>query len=103
MIAANFQTALLGFGGSACDTGPTAPLPAVAGRGGCLFFNPFSSNFEAGPEDALHNSPELRDFIIGDYFGDGEAHLTTLEMNVTGDLEGCPALMPSARRSRPDA
>ncbi|WP_428096353.1 TonB-dependent receptor domain-containing protein [Candidatus Rariloculus sp.] len=90
VIATNFQAALLGFGGRACDTGPTAPLPAVAGRGGCLFFNPFSSNFEAGPDDALHNSPELRDFIIGDYFGDGEAHLTTLEVNVTGDLGGLP-------------
>ena len=88
VIAANFQAALLGFGGSACDTSPTAPSPAVAGRGGCLFFNPFSSTFEAGPHDARYNSPALRDFIIGNYFGDGEAHLTTLEANVTGDLPG---------------
>ena len=86
VIAANFQAALLGFGGSGCDTSPSAPARPVAGEGGCLFFNPFSSNFAAPPGDARFNSPELRDFIIGDYFGDGESHLTTLEANITGDL-----------------
>ena len=88
VIAANFQAALLGFGGSGCDTSPTAPEPAVAGVGGCLFFNPFSSNFAAAPGDALHNSSELREFIIGDYFGDGESNLTALEANLTGFLPG---------------
>ena len=88
VIAANFQAALSGFGGSACDTSPTAPAPAVAGSGGCLFFNPFSSNFDARPGDVLHNSTQLRDFIIGDYFGDGESTLTALEANVTGELPG---------------
>ena len=88
VIAANFQAALQGFGGGGCDTSPTAPEPAVAGEGGCLFFNPFSSNFAAAAGDALHNSPELRDFIIGDYFGDGESTLTALEANLTGFLPG---------------
>ena len=88
VIAANFQAALQGFGGGGCDTSPTAPEPAVAGEGGCLFFNPFSSNFAAAPGDALHNSPELRDFIIGDYFGDGESTLAALEANLTGFLPG---------------
>ena len=88
VIAANFQAALQGFGGGGCDTSPTAPEPAVPGTGGCLFFNPFSSNFAASPGDALHNSPELRDFIIGDYFGDGESTLTALEANLTGFLPG---------------
>ena len=88
VIAANFQAALQGFGGSGCDTSPTAPEPAVAGEGGCLFFNPFSSNFEASPGSALHNSPDLREFIIGDYFGDGESTLTALEANLTGFLPG---------------
>ena len=88
MIAANFQAALQGFGGSGCDTSPTAPEPAVAGVGGCLFFNPFSSNFAASPGDALHNSPELREFIIGDYSGDGESTLTALEANLTGFFPG---------------
>ena len=88
VIAANFQAALQGFGGSGCDTSPTAPEPAVAGAGGCLFFNPFGSNFGARPGDPLSNPPELRDFIIGDYFGDGESTLTTVEANVTGFLSG---------------
>ena len=88
VIAANFQAALQGFGGGGCDTSPTAPEPAVAGEGGCLFFNPFSSNFAATPGDVLHNSSELRDFIIGDYFGDGESTLTALEANYTGFLPG---------------
>ena len=88
VIAANFQAALQGFGGGGCDTSPTAPEPAVAGEGGCLFFNPFSSNFAAAPGDGLHNSAELRDFIIGDYFGDGESTLTALEANLTGFLPG---------------
>ena len=88
VIAANFQAALQGFGGGGCDTSPTAPEPAVAGEGGCLFFNPFSSNFAAAPGDVLHNSPELRDFIIGDYFGDGESTLTALEASLTGFLPG---------------
>ena len=88
MIAANFQAALQGFGGSGCDTSPTAPEPAVAGQGGCLFFNPSSSNFAAAPGDARHNSPELREFIIGDYFGDGESTLTAVEANIAGFLPG---------------
>ena len=88
VIAANFQAALLGFGGAGCDTTPTATAPAVAGEGGCLFFNPFGSNFPARPGEGLFNAPELRDFIIGDYFGDGESALTTVEGNVTGFLPG---------------
>ena len=88
VIAANFQAALQGFGGGGCDTSPTAPEPPVAGVGGCLFFNPFSSNFAAAPGDPLHNAPDLRDFIIGDYFGDGESTLTALEANLTGFLPG---------------
>ncbi|MYD98411.1 MAG: TonB-dependent receptor [Gammaproteobacteria bacterium] len=88
VVAANLQAALLGFGGNGCDTSPTAPEPAVAGEGGCLFFNPFSSNFSAGPGDPLFNPPELREFIIGDYFGDGESALTSVEANVAGFLPG---------------
>ncbi len=86
VIVANFQAALLGFGGSDCDVNPLDAGPERAGTGGCLFFNPFSSNFAAGPGDALHNSMALRPFIIGDYFGDGRSRLTTLEANVTGFL-----------------
>ena len=84
VIAANFQAALSGFGGNACNTG--AATPQEGGRGNCLFFNPFSSNFSAQPGEPLHNAPELRDFIIGDYFGDGRSQLTALEANLTGFL-----------------
>ena len=83
--AANFQAALMGFGGSGCDGGPAGQAP---GQDGCRFFNPFSSNFSARPGDALFNGPELYDFIIGNYMGDGESRLTTVEANVTGDLPG---------------
>ena len=86
VIAENFQAALLGFGGSDCNANPLDATPEQAGTGGCLFFNPFSSNFAAQPGEALHNSPALRPFIIGNYFGDGRSQLTTLEANVTGFL-----------------
>ena len=86
VVAANFQAALRGFGGSGCNANPLQAGPEQAGAGACLFFNPFSSSFTARPGEALHNAPELRSFIIGDYFGDGRSQLTTLEANVTGVL-----------------
>ena len=85
--AANFQVALRGFGGNGCEAGTSATAaPNVPGQGGCLFFNPFSSNFAAPVGDALFNGPELYEFIIGDYVGDGKSELTTVEVNLTGDL-----------------
>ena len=86
VVVANFQAALLGFGGNDCNSNPLDAGPEQAGTGGCLFFNPFSSNFATDPGDTLHNSMALRPFIIGDYFGDGRSQLTTLEANVTGFL-----------------
>ena len=85
--AANFQAALRGFGGSGCAAGAAGAAPS-AGQGGCLFFNPFSSNFAASAGDELFNGPQLYDFIIGDYQGDGESRLTTVAANVTGTLPG---------------
>ena len=83
--AQNFQAALNGLGGSGCDSDPTRRTP---GENGCLFFNPFSSNFAANPGEALFNPPELYDFIIGNYLGEGESRLTTVEATVTGKLPG---------------
>ena len=80
--AANFQAALNGFGGSGCASGSDR----MPGQGGCLFFNPFSSNFAAAPGSPLANSPELYEFIIGDYIGLGKSQLTTVEGNISGDL-----------------
>ena len=87
VVAANFQAALLGFGGADCNPGPGA-APERAGRGDCLFFNPWSSTFSAPAGDPLFNAPELRRFIIGDYLGEGESRLTTVEAHVTGFLPG---------------
>ena len=86
VIAANFQAALRGFGGDDCDTSPTAAVPARAGEGGCLYFNPFSSSFAARPGDPTYNDPALRDFIIGDYIGDAESEIQVFDANVTGSF-----------------
>ena len=95
VIAANFQAALLGFGGTGCNSDSTPP-----GQGGCLFFNPFSSAFSASPGDPLFNPPELRQFIIGDYLGDGESQLTTYEANLTGFLPGFGAAYAAGAQYR---
>lgn len=81
VVAENFQLALLGYGGDGCDAASMQP-----GTGACRFFNPFASHFNAAPGDALHNAPELRDFIIGDYAGDGDSRLTTFDASLDGDL-----------------
>ena len=86
VIAANFQAALLGFGGAGCDTSPTAAAPPLPGQGSCLYFNPFSSAFTAQPGDAAYNDPRLRSFIIGDYLGDAEATRTVADANITGEI-----------------
>ncbi len=88
VIAANFQAALEGFGGDACKAGRSPTASALAGQGDCRYFNPFSTAFAAGAGDPLFNAPELRRFIIGDYLGDAESRLTTLEANLTGFLPG---------------
>ena len=80
--AANFQAALNGFGGSGCAPGPDR----TPGQNGCLFFNPFSSNFAADPGSPLANGQELYEFIIGDYIGLGKSQLTTVEANINGSL-----------------
>ena len=90
VVAANFQAALLGFGGGACDRSPTAAVPAQPGQGGCHYFNPFSSVFSARPGDATYNDPALREFIIGDYLGDAESERWVLDANLTGFFGSLP-------------
>ena len=84
VIAANFQAALLGFGGASCDTRPTATVAARPGEGACHYFNPFSSAFDARPGEATFNDPALRDFIIGDYLGDAKSEMRAADANMTG-------------------
>jgi iron complex outermembrane recepter protein len=91
IIASNFQAALQGFGGIGCDTSPTAATPAVAGAGDCFYFNPFSTSFNAPAGSPLANDPSLREFIVGDYIGDGESKLDVIEANITGNLFELPA------------
>ena len=94
VIASNFQAALRGFGGTGCDTRPTAAAPAQPGQGACRYFNPFSSAFSARPGDATYNDPALRAFIIGDYLGDAASERLVLDANLTGffgNLSGGPA------------
>ena len=93
-VAANFQAALLGFGGPDCDTSPTPAVRAVPGVGPCRYFNPFSSAFAAAPGEATYNDPGLKRFIVGNYVGDAESALGVLDANATGrfgDLGGGPA------------
>ena len=93
VIAANFQAALLGFGGDGCDTSPTAATPARPGEGACLFFNPFGSALDARPGNPAYNDPSLRAFIIGDYLGDAASEMQVLEANLSGfwgSLNGGP-------------
>ena len=84
-IVDNFQAALFGFGGNACDTSPTADTPAVAGQGGCLFFDAFNPANNAADDEAF------RDFFIGDFVANAESNLDVLEANLTGTLAELPA------------
>lgn len=86
IIASNFQSALNGFGGSSCDTSPTATVAAIPGQGECHYFNPFSTSFNAAPDSALANDPSLRGYIVGDYLADAESEMNVVEVNITGSL-----------------
>jgi outer membrane receptor protein involved in Fe transport len=61
IIAYRLQEALNGFGGPACTAADLDPNrfgtqnPAAAGTGGCLWFNPFASNFAGQPVLGLAN------------------------------------------------
>lgn len=84
-IVDNFQSALQGFGGNACDTSPTADEPAVAGQGGCLFFDAFDPTQNAADDEAF------RDFFIGDFVANAQSNLDVIEGNLTGTLTELPA------------
>ncbi|MBI1340879.1 TonB-dependent receptor plug domain-containing protein [bacterium] len=61
IIGYRFQDALNGFGGPNCRAADLNPLQfgiqndAAAGRDGCLYWNPFASNFANQPERNLAN------------------------------------------------
>ncbi|MEL7025170.1 MAG: TonB-dependent receptor [Pseudomonadota bacterium] len=78
-LAAEFQDALNGFGGTGC-AGPTNPA-AQPGVGPCQYFNPFASSF--GP---LPNSQDVINSFTADQVLDTTSELQTLEAVVSGDI-----------------
>lgn len=86
-LSNEFQRALGGLGGAGCSGNPADAGNAAAG---CFFYNPFAS-----PTPPFNtNSPEMLDFVTGDFKIDAQAELTTLTGVVSGDwfeLNGGPA------------
>ncbi len=76
-ITANFQQALLGFGGDGCQA--LAAADRVPGVGPCEFYNPFSTSFNAIP-----NSQTVLDYLIGTQVLDNDAELTVIDAVVSG-------------------
>ena len=75
-ITDNFQAALNGFGGAACN-----PATDVAGQGPCQFFNPFATSFGPFP-----NSPEVIDFVQGLQEINGQSDLIVLDAVFSGTI-----------------
>jgi outer membrane receptor protein involved in Fe transport len=76
-LAQEFQDSLRGFGGLNCDR--TSPS-AVAGQGGCEYFNPFSSNFMSPNPQSVIDSFTARQTI------DSESNLEVFEAFVSTDV-----------------
>lgn len=83
-LAAQFQLALAGLGGSGCSGNPADIGNPAAG---CFFFNPFAA---APPASANANSVEMIDFVTGDFRQQAEAELTTYGGLFSGDVFSLP-------------
>ncbi len=75
-ITANFQQALNGFGGAACD-----PATGTAGVGACEYYNPFATSFSVLP-----NSQNVLDSIIGTQVLDNSSELSVIDAVVSGTV-----------------
>jgi iron complex outermembrane receptor protein len=75
-VTQRFSNALNGLGGAGCD-----PATGTRGQGPCLFFNPFSTSFNAIPND-----PALLDFIIGTQTIDSESELIVVDTVLSGSI-----------------
>jgi len=75
-VTSRFRNALNGLGGPNCD-----PATGVRGQGGCLFYNPFSTSFNAIPND-----PALLDFIIGTQTIDAESEILIADAVFSGTM-----------------
>lgn len=78
-ITDNFQQALLGFGGTACQA--LAPGDRTPGVGPCEFYNPFSTSFTTIP-----NSQNVLDFLIGTQVLQNKSELSVIDAVVSGTL-----------------
>lgn len=75
-VTERFSNALNGLGGRNCDV-----ANGVRGQGDCQFFNPFSTSF-----NALPNDPDLLDFIIDTQIIDSSAELLVFDGVVSGKV-----------------
>ena len=88
------KLAYLGYGGQSCGAtlNPDESVSAngaVAGQGGCQFFNPFSTAIQSGYfgqfenpnfDASVANSQELQDWIDDEWFSRGENDLFTADI-----------------------
>ena len=75
-VTERFSNALNGFGGAGCD-----PATGTRGQGPCQFFNPFSTSF-----NALPNDPALLDFIVDTQLIESSSELLVLDGVVSGKI-----------------
>lgn len=75
-VTERFRNALNGLGGPNCN-----PATGTPGAGGCLFYNPFSTSFNAVPND-----PALLDFIIGTQTIDSDSEILIADAVFSGTV-----------------
>jgi iron complex outermembrane receptor protein len=76
VLNTEFQLALYGLGGSACD-----PIAGTPGEGNCEFFNPFATSYSSAP-----NSDYVVDSFTGTEIIDSKADLEVFEAFTSFDI-----------------
>ncbi|CAD5272295.1 TonB-dependent receptor [Alteromonas sp. 38] len=76
VLNTEFQLALYGLGGSACD-----PIAGTPGEGNCEFFNPFATSYTSAP-----NSDYVVDSFTGTEIIDSKADLEVFEAFTSFDI-----------------
>lgn len=92
----NVENALRGFGGPNCIASDPDQDPGV---GPCEYYNPFFSAFfnpdgTRQTDPALANSPELINWIVGEFRSNTEVTQTVLDAVFTGDVMELPNGLP---------
>lgn len=100
VLTYRFQEALSGFGGPNCNAVDQNPYqfgtqnPAAAGQNGCLYWNPFASNFSGQPMTGatnpnyvpgLENDPALYSWIVNDRFSEDIVNSLTIDAVFSGE------------------